>query len=118
MYKVYVAKLSRKEKVKELPNTVYKIGITQSSDALRPLLNDNSTTPITSVFGGIKILSSVLVESETKAKEIERRIASDISARGYFHNWNEPTQVNGITKMRVWNYPEVQRIIKIFEEYR
>lgn len=118
MYKIYVAKLTRKDKVNKLPNTVYKVGVTQSKDALKPLLNEQCDVPVTSVFSDIKIMSSVLVESEEVANAIEKRIASEIAKNGYFHNWNEPTQVNGITKMRIWNYPEVQHIIKIFEEYR
>lgn len=124
MYKVYLAKLKRAHRVDGLPNTVYKVGITSSADAMQRLTYSGADepNPITSTFTDIKIMASTgRVYTREQAEAIEKRIMKEITSSAgdtYFHNWYEPRQLSGITEMRVWNYDEIQSIFKIFEEYK
>lgn len=120
-YKVYLAKLKRSELWNSLPNCVYKVGITSSSDAERRLRyqGQDEPNPIVSVFPDIKVMNSVWVDNEDKALELESHIMNTIRGKDkWFHNWYEPRQISGITEMRVWNYDEVQQIFAIMEEYK
>lgn len=120
-YKVYLAKLKRSQRVKNLPNCVYKVGITSSSDAERRLRyqGDDEPNPITSVFSDIKVMNSVWVDDEDKALALESHIMKTIQGNEkWFHNWFEPRQISGITEMRVWNYDEIQQIFSIMSEYK
>jgi len=120
-YKVYLAKLKRSERVNSLPNCVYKVGITSSSDAERRLKyqGQDEPNPIVSVFPDIKVMNSVWVDNEDKALELESHIMNTIRGKDkWFHNWYEPRQISGITEMRVWNYDEIQQIFAIMEEYK
>ena len=120
-YKVYLAKLKRSELWNSLPNCVYKVGITSSSDAERRLRyqGQDEPNPIVSVFPDIKVMNSVWVDNEDKALELESHIMNTIRGKDkWFHNWYEPRQISGITEMRVWNYDEIQQIFAIMEEYK
>lgn len=117
-YKVYLAKLKRKDKK---PFTVYKVGITSSSDALRRLTyrGSDEPNPIVETFPDIKVMNSVWADTEEQALEIEKRIMDTIKGNDpYFHNWYEPRQLSGITEMRLWDYDEVQQVFTIMKEYK
>lgn len=116
-FKVYLAKLKRRDRK---PTTVYKVGITQSSDAMRRLLYNgpDEPFPISKAFTDIKIMKTVWCSCEEEALALEQQIMDNIKGSDkYFHNWYEPDQLSGITEMRTWNYEEVQRIFKMMEDH-
>jgi len=116
-YKVYLAKLKRPI---GKPKTVYKVGITSSSDAMSRLTYNrwDEPNPIIETFPDIKVMNSVWVESEEEALALEQKIMYTISGSERFHNWYEPKQLSGITEMRTWNYDEVQKVFEIMKEYK
>lgn len=120
-YKVYLAKLKRPDPTPGLPRTVYKVGITSSSDAMRRLTYNgpDEPNPIVSVFPDIKVMNSVWCDSEEEALELEQFIMDNIkSGEDYFHNWYEPRQISGITEMRTWDYDEVQEVFRMMTEHK
>jgi len=120
-YKVYLAKLKRAARVNGLPNCVYKVGITSSSDAETRLRYQgyDEPNPIVSAFPDIKVMNSVWVDDEDKALALESCIMETIRGNEkWFHNWFEPRQISGITEMRVWNYDEIQQIFSIMSGYK
>ena len=116
-YKVYLAKLKRTDRK---PYTVYKVGITQSSDAMSRLLycGPDEPFPISVTFPNIKIMKTVWVGSEEEALALEKHLMDTIRGpEAYFHNWWEPSRLSGITEMRTWNYDEIQTIFKLMDEW-
>jgi hypothetical protein len=112
-YKVYLAKLKR---LNGNPRTVYKIGITSSSDAMDRInyRGDDEPYPITNYFNDNKIMKAVWKESKEEAEALEILIMNTIKGNEkYFHNWYEPDQISGITEMRKWNYEEVQKVFEL-----
>jgi hypothetical protein len=118
-YKIYLAKLKRAERPgKGLPNTVYKVGITSSMDAMDRLLynGDDEPNPITSVFPDVKVMTTVWAANKEMALRIESFIMNSIKGNDKsFHNWYEPRQISGITEMRRWDYDEVQKVFGIMD---
>ena len=116
-YKVYLAKLKRPA---GNPKTVYKVGITSSSDAMSRLTYNrwDEPNPIIETFPDTKVMNSVWVESEEEALALEQKIMYNISGDERFHNWYEPKQLSGIKEMRTWNYDEVQKVFEIMKEYK
>lgn len=114
MAKVYLAKLKRTD---VLPRCVYKVGITNSGDAMQRLTycGDDEPFPISSYFSDIKVMKSIITSDMSEAAHIESSIMSDIAGESAFHNWYEPDHISGITEMRKWNYDEVQKIFKIMD---
>jgi len=115
-YKVYLAKLKR---TNGKPSTVYKVGITSSSDAMKRLTYNgpDEPNPIIETFPDIKVMKSVWCKSESHALKLEEFIINTIANGDRFHDWYEPAKVSGITEMRCWNYDEIQRIFRIMEKY-
>ena len=117
-WKVYLAKLKR---TTGHPKTVYKVGITRSSDALNRLTYQGADepNPIVSEFPDIKVMHSVWTDSEDEALALEQNIMNTIKgSEKFFHNWYEPRQLSGITEMRKWNYDEIQQIFGIMNDYK
>lgn len=116
-YKVYIAKLKRKNKI---PRTVLKIGITSFIDALDRLkyCEKDEPFPIISEFEDIKIMDSVILDSKEQAEKVEKELMSIIGGNKKFHNWFEPKKLSGITEMRVWNYEEFLLGIKELGKYK
>lgn len=115
-YKVYLAKLKR---IIGSPRCVYKIGITSSFDAMDRInyRGPDEPYPITDYFFDNKIMHSIVVDSECKARSIEASIMEAIKGNErYFHNWFEKDPISGITEMRKWNYHEVQTCIRLMNE--
>lgn len=115
LYKVYLAKLKR---VGKKPTCVYKVGITSSRDAMNRLLYNESDEkePISNHFNDIKIMRSIPNIPYEQALKIESFIMNRIKGNDKnFHNWFEESKISGITEMRIWNYEEVTRIIKIMD---
>lgn len=117
-WKVYLAKLKR---ASGHPKTVYKVGITRSSDAMRRLTYQGADepNPIVSEFPDIKVMHSVWTENEDEALALEEEIMKTVKGNDqYFHNWYEPRQLSGITEMRKWNYDEIQQIFGMMNDYK
>jgi hypothetical protein len=117
-WKIYLAKLKRLEALEGLPTTVFKVGITSSSDAMKRLSyrGADEPNPIIETFHDIKVMHSVWASSREEAEQIEQSIMKDIAGNGYFHNWREPSKLSGITEMRTWNYDEVQKVIALMNK--
>jgi hypothetical protein len=116
-YKVYIAKLKRKD---IHPHIVLKVGITTYSDAMDRInyRGDDECFPITNYFTDNKIMkASQRIYSEEEAKRIEAFIMNEIKgSENYFHNWWEHDQISGITEMRTWNYDEFLKAIALLDE--
>jgi hypothetical protein len=117
LYKVYLAKLKRKE---GNPKCAFKIGITSSSDAMDRLTYDKADEPypIKKYFPDIKIMASTPRKfSKVEAESIEAYIMKRIQGMDpSFHNWYEKDQVSGITEMRRWNYNEFLLGLQLIKE--
>jgi len=117
LYKVYIAKLKRKD---IYPYTVLKVGITAYSDAMNRInyRSDGECYPITNYFTDNKIMkASQRIYSEEQAKQIEAFIIKEIKGtEEYFHNWWEHDQIDGITEMRAWNYDEYKKARTLLDE--
>jgi hypothetical protein len=117
LYKVYLAKLKRKE---GNPKCVYKIGITSSSDAMDRLTYEGADEPypIKRYFPDIKIMASTTRRyTKEEAESIEAYILRRIQGMdSKFHNWFEKDQVSGITEMRKWNYNEFLLALQLIKE--
>jgi hypothetical protein len=118
-YKNYIAKMKRKVIVPGLPRTVYKVGITASSDAMKRLMytGPDEANPISGTFDEIKIMHSVWSANLEEAEKLEKLIMDTIANGGRFHNWFEPKQLSGITEMRVWNYDEFLKCIDLMNKH-
>ena len=116
LYKVYIAKLKRKD---VHPRTVLKVGITSSSDAMDRInyRGEDECFPITNYFTDNKIMkASQKIYSEQEAKQIESYIMNEIKGTdSHFHNWWEHDQISGITEMRTWNYSEFQKALVLLQ---
>jgi len=117
LYKVYIAKLKRQQ---GNPRIVLKVGITSSSDAMDRLTYKGADEPypISNYFPDIKIMaSSKRIYSREEAESIEAYIMQSIKGTDlYFHNWREKDQISGITEMRIWNYDEFLKALKLLNE--
>ena len=124
MYKVYIAKLKRligTPKVAALgPRVVMKVGITSSSDAMDRInyRGDDELYPITNYFQDNKIMKATpRIYSKEDAQIIERYIMDAIRGDDkYFHNWYEEDQISGITEMRIWNYDEFLKAVRVMDD--
>jgi hypothetical protein len=115
-YKVYLAKLKR---LFGSPKTVYKIGITSSSDAMERLTYTGADEPypIVEAFPDIKIMKAIWCSSKEEALLVEQHIMNAIKGdEKYFHNWYEKNPLSGITEMRKWNYDELLKCIQLMDE--
>lgn len=123
LYKIYVVRLKRKNPISGLPEMVYKLGITSSSDALSRInySGEDEPHPITEIFEApSKPVTTPRKYSKDEALRIEKMIQDRIKGKdaSHFHNWYEPVQISGITEMRVWDNNEFQAIRKmILEEF-
>lgn len=79
---------------------------------------DDEPYPISNYFSDIKIMkSSQRIYSKEEAESIEAYIMQGIKGSdSYFHNWREHDQISGITEMRIWNYDEFLKAIKLLDE--
>jgi hypothetical protein len=117
LFKVYIAKLKR---TSGYPRVVLKIGITSYSNAEDRLKyrEADEPFPILNYFSDIKIMkSSRKIYSREEAEKIEAYIMDQIKGNNrYFHNWRENDPISGITEMRIWNYEEFLKAIKLLDE--
>jgi hypothetical protein len=117
LFKVYLAKLKR---TSGYPRVVLKVGITSYSDAKNRLMyrGNDELYPISNYFSVIKIMkSSQKIYSREEAESIESFIMQNIKGSdSYFHNWREHDKISGITEMRIWNYDEFLKAIKLLDE--
>jgi hypothetical protein len=116
-YKVYLSKLKRPW---GRPRCVYKVGITKSWDAMNRInyRGKDEPNPITDFFTDNKIMKTIWCDSYEEAYQVEQYIMELIAGtRDDFHNWWEESMISGLTEMRLWNYEEVQKIIKFMDDW-